>query len=314
MEILRDESSISKRKFENTAVTIGVFDGVHRGHVQVLSRLLDIAASGKHSEAVVLTFDRHPMSVVHPESAPSLLTTLEEKLSVFDEMGVKIAVVEHFTSEVASKVYSSYIADRLVGTLGMRHLVIGYDFHLGRGRTGSREALEAEGRRLGFGVTVVPPVVLEGSVISSTRIRHDIMAKKISRAARFLGRPFFFDAEVVRGEGIGRSLGFPTANLLVGDSSKLLPPRGVYIVEVDTPDGRFGGMMNIGSTPTIRVGSQRRIEVHIFRFSGDLLGKRVRVHCLSFMREEIRFADLEALREQLLQDRGEAMRFLEKKH
>jgi riboflavin kinase/FMN adenylyltransferase len=195
----------------------------------------------------------------------------------------------------------------------MRHLVVGYDFHLGRGREGSQERFVAEGKRLGFAVTIVPPIVVQGSVISSTRIRGMIVAHRLGQAARYLGRPYFFDAEVVRGEGLGRSIDFPTANLDVRDRRKLLPSGGVYAVEVDVGAKRYGGMMNVGSAPTMHSDGSRHIEAHLFDFSGELYGERVRVHCLRYVREERRFASAAELRARLMQDEETARRILQKK-
>jgi riboflavin kinase/FMN adenylyltransferase len=314
MEIIRHPGEIAARRFENTAVTVGVFDGVHRGHVEVLRRLGEIAAAGGRAATVLVTFDRHPLCVTHPDMAPPLLTTLDEKLGLLAGMGIDVAVVERFTPETAAIDYAAYLAGRLAGELGMRDLVVGYDFHLGRGREGSQARLAEEGRLLGFGVAIVPPVVLQGSVVSSTKIRRDVMERRLEHAARSLGRPYFFEAEVVAGEGIGRTLGFPTANLSVEDPRKLLPPRGVYAVTVDTAAGSYGGMMNVGSAPTMRGDASRRIEVHLFDFAGELRGERLRTHCVAFMREERRFAGAEELRAQLMQDRSTACGILEKKH
>jgi riboflavin kinase/FMN adenylyltransferase len=300
--------------FEDTAVTIGVFDGVHRGHTAVIGELAEIKARERLRQSIVLTFENHPLAVTHPEMVPPILTTLDEKLHVLEGLGVDVVIVESFTPEVAGTDYRAFIERELAGRLGMRHLVVGYDFRLGRGREGSRERLAAEGKRLGFGVTIVPPVVSGGSVISSTKIRGMILERKLERAARFLGRPYFFEAEVVRGEGLGRDLGFPTANLEVRDARKLLPPGGVYAVEVDAGGARRGGMMNIGSAPTMRAGGSRRIEVHLLDFSGELYGERVRTHCLRFVREERRFGSPDELRAQLMQDRDVIYRILEKKH
>jgi riboflavin kinase / FMN adenylyltransferase len=301
-------------RFEDTAVTIGVFDGLHRGHTAVIGELAGIKARERLARSIVLTFENHPLAVTHPEMVPPMLTTLDEKLHVLDGLGVDVAIVARFTPEIAGTDYRAFIERELVARLGMKHLVVGYDFRLGRGREGSRERLAAEGKRLGFGVQIVPPVVSGGTVISSTRIRAMILERKLERAGRFLGRPYFFEAEVVRGAGLGRELGFPTANLEVRDARKLLPPGGVYAVEVDAGGARRGGMMNVGSAPTMHGDGVRRIEVHLFDFSGELYGERVRTHCLRYLRDERRFASPEELRAQLMQDREVTYRLLEKKH
>ncbi|MDD4857534.1 MAG: riboflavin biosynthesis protein RibF [Candidatus Krumholzibacteria bacterium] len=314
MRIILNPDAVAPGAFVGTAVTIGVFDGIHRGHAEVIRTLVEVKRLEKRSASILLTFDTHPLAVTHPEMVPPLLMTLDEKLHVLGQMDVDCVVVEHFSKETAAIDFREYIAGRLVGRLGMKHLVVGYDLHLGRGREGSQARLVEEARRLDFAVTVVPPVVIQGSVVSSTKIRRDISERRLDHAARCLARPYFFEGEVVRGEGVGRSIGFPTANAAVASRAKLLPPGGVYAVEVDAGERRYGGMMNIGSAPTIHKDGERHVEVHLFDFEGDLVGERIRVHCLQFMREERRFGSIEELRAQLMHDRVAAYAILEKKH
>ena len=314
MKIIFGTEDLSRRSFGNTVVTVGVFDGVHRGHTEVIRTLSAIKTREERSASILLTFEAHPLTVTHPEMVPPLLTTLDEKLSVLESLDIDFAVIERFSREMADTDYRTFIGKRLVETLGMKHLVVGYDFHIGRAREGSQERLVEEGKRLGSPVTIVPPVVLQGSVVSSTKIRRDIMERRLEHAARCLGRPYFFGAEVVKGEGLGKRIDFPTANLRVPESAKLLPPGGVYAVEVDAAGTVHGGMMNIGSAPTMHGDGARHIEVHLFDFSRELYGERLRVHCLGFLREERRFESAEKLRAQLMQDRQMAYAVLEKKH
>lgn len=311
-EVIRS-NDLPRGAFGDSAVSIGVFDGVHVGHRMVIDALCSAKAASGLSRSILITFDRHPLSLTHPAMSPRLLTTLDEKISILRQFDIDTIIIEDFNEELAATGYSEFISKRLVERLGMRHLVIGYDFHLGRGREGNREHLCAEGKRLGFDFTVVPPVVVNGSAVSSTRIRKNILERKLHRAERLLSRPYFFDADVVSGRGIGRTIGFPTINLEVPESAKLLPPRGVYAVRVGTDRGEFGGMMNIGSAPTIGADAGRRIEAHLFSFSGDLYGSRVRTHCLEYIREEREFAGKEELRAQLARDGEAARRVLEKK-
>lgn len=314
MKVVIGPQDIARASFADTVVTIGVFDGVHRGHAEVIRKLAGIKRSEGMSASVLLTFDRHPLAVTHPEMVPPLLTTLEEKLSLLGGMDVDCVVIERFSEDTAAVDYRSFIAETLVGSLGMRHLLVGYDFHLGKSREGSQERLIEEGRAHGFAVTVVPPFVLQGSVVSSTKIRRDVVERRFDHAERCLGRPYFFDAEVVRGEGIGARIGFPTANVEVREKGKLLPPGGVYAVEVDAGGERRGGMMNIGSAPTLHADGRRHIEVHLFEFTGEIYGERVRVHCLGYLRPERRFESTGDLRAQLMHDRETAYAVLEKKH
>lgn len=314
MEVISNPRNLEPGSFAGSAVTIGVFDGVHRGHTEVIRTLAAAKRAGGLHASILLTFDSHPLAVTHPEMAPPLLTTLPEKLHLIERMDVDVAVVERFSAATASIDYRDYIADTLVGALGMKHLVVGYDFRLGRGREGSQERLVDEGRRLGFAVTIVPPMVLGGSVLSSTRIRRDIAERRLDHAARCLGRPYFFEAAVARGAGLGRGIDFPTANVEIPDPAKLMPPAGVYAVEVEAGGVSRGGMMNIGVAPTLHADGARRIEVHLFDFAGDLYGSTLRVSCIGFLREERRFGSAEQLRAQLMHDRQTAYAMLEKKH
>ena len=311
-DLIRSEEATVLDKVDS-AVTVGVFDGVHTGHQKVISDALEKAREAGLQRTILVTFDRHPMSVTRPEAAPGLLTTLDEKLSLLQGLGLDVIFVEKFDEVTASIPYADYIRNRLAGSLGMRQLIVGYDFHLGRGRQGGSEALIEEGERSGFGVTVVPPVVVGGTAVSSTRIREDVMDRKMGRAARFLTRPFFFDADVESGGGVGRELGYPTANACVAHSEKLIPPGGAYAVTVDTGGASYGGMMNIGLAPTVRCDGRESIEVHLFDFDGDLYGSRLRINVVQYVRDERRFGGREELMDQLLRDNVKVRRILEKK-
>ncbi len=312
MKVIEDIFRLDRSVPDDTAVTVGVFDGVHIGHRDVIERLLEVKRKEKRRASVLLTFDRHPLGVVHPEAMPPLLTTLDEKLSLLDSTGVDYVCVMRFSRETASIDYRSFVRDALIGRLGMRHLVIGYDFHLGSGRAGSQELLREEGVRSGFGVTIVPPVVLGGRVVSSTKIRSALLARRLDVARRLLGRAYFFDALVEHGSGLGSGLGFPTANLAVDDPVKLVPPAAVYAVRAELDGERYDGMMNIGSAPTLQSDGRRRIEVHLFGFVGELYGRRIRIHCIRSIRKEKRFVGSDELKAQLMQDREKVMRILEK--
>ena len=311
-ELIRSENSADLERVDS-AVTIGVFDGVHTGHQEFISEAIAKAREAELSRTVLVTFDRHPMSVTRPEAAPGLLTTLDEKLSLLQGLDLDLILVEKFDDATAAIPYADYIRKRLVGSLGMKQLIVGYDFHLGKGRQGGSEVLIEEGGRSGFGVTVVPPVVVGGTAVSSTRIRKDVMERKMGRAARFLTRPYFFDADVERGGGMGRELGYPTANACVAHSEKLIPPGGAYAVTVDTGETVYGGMMNIGLAPTVRCDGRESIEVHLFDFDGDLYGSRLRINVVEYIRDERRFRGQDELMEQLLQDSVKVRGILEKK-
>ncbi|MBN2070660.1 MAG: bifunctional riboflavin kinase/FAD synthetase [Candidatus Krumholzibacteriota bacterium] len=310
-EVIRSDDLLDLNIVDST-VTVGVFDGVHVGHRKVISSLLETTEKSTGRKSILLTFDPHPLSVTHPDRNPQLLTTIDEKISLLKKLGIDIIVIERFDEKLSAIDYREFISNRLIGRLGMRHLVIGYDFHLGRNRTGDHEHLCREGRESGFAVTVVPPVIIDSEAVSSTRIRDDVREKRLREAARLLTRHYFFDADVVHGEGIGRKLDFPTANAVITHREKLVPPAGVYAVRIEVEKNIFDGMMNIGSAPTIRSDGDEKIEVHLFDFSGDLYGRRLRIHLLEYLRDEKNFASCGELQAQLLRDREKVRKILEK--
>lgn len=313
MKVLSSAEDIRSEIKGSSAVTIGVFDGFHIGHQKVVKVLKEARERGNLDNEIIVTFDRHPLSVTHPEMAPPLLTTLDEKISLLSGSGVDYVIVEEFSSEYSQTDYRLFLREKLVGRLSMSHLVIGYDFHLGRGRRGSPDLIEKESAEDSFDVTVVPPQYIDGDIVSSTRIRNHVTARELERASRYLSRDYFFDAEVVRGEKLGKSLGFPTANLSVWSKEKLIPPRGVYAVRCELSQGIYGGMMNIGTAPTVGREPEQRIEAHLFDFNGDIYGERLRVHCRGFIRDERGFSGLEELKAQLARDRVSAKRKLSKR-
>jgi riboflavin kinase/FMN adenylyltransferase len=291
-----------------TVITIGTFDGVHRGHQAVLARLRD---RGREAglRSVMVTFEPHPLEVVNPAAARPLLTVGEEKLEVLAESGIDYCVVMPFTAALAR-----YSADQFIGLLcerlHLREMVSGYDNGFGRGREGDVEAVRAIGLRRGFPVEVVPPTTTDdGRPISSTSIRRAIAGGDLRSAAEGLGRPYAVCGTVVRGEQRGRTLGYPTLNLPLPGPRKLLPPEGVYAVRVQTPDGPFGGMLNLGPRPTF--GDARvMLEAHLLDATGAWYGAHVRVEFVSRLRDVRKFDGAEALVAQLRRDEEQARRAL----
>jgi riboflavin kinase/FMN adenylyltransferase len=281
-------------------LTVGTFDGVHRGHWQVLQEIRRrAAATGRRS--VILTFHPHPLRIVRPEHAPPLLTTPLEKKEILAESGVDYAVFLPFTPVLARYSPRRFVEEILLGRLGVEELVIGYDHGFGRGRSGDVDTLREIGRELGFAVDVVEPVETDGEPISSTRVRRALQEGDVEKARAGLGRPYSLRGLVVRGEGRGRTLGFPTANLAVTSSGKLIPPPGIYAVRAVLRRGTYPGALHVGPRPTFR-GSPPSIELHLMDFSGDLYGEEIRVDFIRYLREVRPFSSVEALIGQMRED------------
>jgi len=289
---------------EGTVVTVGSFDGVHRGHEAVLREIASRArAAGRHS--VLVTFDPHPMAVVNPAAAPPLLTTGPERREILAQTGLDYAVLLHFDRALAAMAPEEFVRRVLVRGCGMRELVIGHDHGFGRGRQGDVDLLRRLGGELGFAVDEVPALEVEGHPVSSTRVRRAVAGGDLSLAARLLGRRYFATGRVERGDGRGRTIGFPTANLGAVPARKLLPPDGVYAVRVEWRGGQAAGMMNLGGRPTFQQAG-RALEVHLLDFEGNLYGEWLKLEWVARLRDVRRFPSAEALRAQLEHDRSTA--------
>lgn len=291
-DIARDDQSV---------VTVGTFDGVHRGHRVILDHLLE-RADERGGSSTLVSFDPHPRSVVREQEVP-LLTTVEERAAILETMGLDRFVVIPFSPEFAQKPPEAYVEDVLVERIGLQEITVGYDHRFGRKRAGDVDLLRECGERFGFAVDVIPPQKVDQDVVSSRRIR-SLLAEEgnVARAADLLGRSYELNGTVARGEGRGRQIGFPTANIALDDPRKLVPKRGVYATLVTLPDGTTcGGMMNIGRRPTFDE-MEVTVEVHLFDFEGDLYGERLSVQFLQRLRDEQKFDSADALAMQLSED------------
>lgn len=288
-----------------TVVAVGTFDGVHRGHRDVLDRLAARAAQ-LEMRSVLVTFEPHPLEVVNPAAAPLLLTVGEEKREVLAESGIDYLAVVPFTRALARYRAEQFVNVVLRERFRMEYLLMGHDHGFGRNREGDVEVLQALGAREGFHVEVVAPVsVGDGRPISSTSIRRAVAGGDLERAAHALGRPYSLGGRVVRGESRGRRLGFPTINVAPPSARKLLPPQGVYAVRVQTPTGAHGGMLNLGPRPTFGDYSFG-IEAHLFDGAGDWYGAWVRIDFIARLRDTLKFESPGALAEQLRRDEDAA--------
>ena len=290
---------------KGTVITVGTFDGVHRGHRDVIERVVARARSLK-IPSVLVTFDPHPMEIVNPSAAPPLLSTHDEKLEVIAETGIDYLAVVPFTRLLASYSAEDFVELILRRCFRMRELLIGYDHGFGRQRTGDVNVLRSLGERDGFRVEAVDPVSTpDGHSVSSTSIRRAVAGGDLVRAAAGLGRLYSVSGRVVEGAQRGRTIGFPTLNLGPPPPRKLLPPEGVYAVRVQTASGPVGGMMNLGPRPTFG-DSATSLEAHLFDTTGDFYGAHVRVDFVARLRETRKFASAEQLSAQLRHDEREA--------
>jgi riboflavin kinase/FMN adenylyltransferase len=301
---LTDESGLPPH-VTGTVITVGTFDGVHRGHRDVVERLVKRARSLK-IPSVLVTFEPHPLEIVNPSAAPLLLTTHYEKQEVLAETGIDYLAVIPFTAELAAYSAEDFVELILRRCFRLRELLIGYDHGFGRQRAGNVDVLKMLGERDGFRVEVVAPVSTpDGHSVSSTFIRRAVAGGDLLRAAESLGRPYSVSGRVIQGARRGRTIGFPTLNLGSPPPRKLLPPEGVYAVRVQTPSGPVGGMMNLGPRPTFG-DSATSLEAHLFDTSGDFYGAHVRIDFVARLRETRKFASTELLASQLAHDERDA--------
>jgi riboflavin kinase/FMN adenylyltransferase len=297
------------RARDGAVVTVGTFDGMHRGHILVLERTAH-AATRAGLAGVALTFDPHPLDIVNPSAAPPLLTLWDEKLEAMAQTPIDYLAVIPFTQELSSYAAEEFVDKVLIDRLGMRELIIGHDHGFGRGRAGDVESLRMMGRRRGFPVEVVDAVLgSDGAPISSTAIRRAVAHGDLPRASDGLGRRYSFAGRVTSGEGRGRLLGFPTLNLELASRRKLLPPQGVYAVVTQGREGFHGGMMNLGPRPTFGDAAVS-LEVHLFDVAGDWYAQNVRVEFVSRLRDTMKFSGAAELVAQLQRDAEHARRAL----
>lgn len=293
----------NEKHLRGCIVAVGTFDGVHIGHQTLISRAVSLAR-GADVPCVVFTFRNHPLSVLAPERVPPFLSSPEERRGVFASLGVNLVIEEPFTKELASLSAEEFLT-RLVEALSPRTVVVGANFSFGAGGHGTPEFLALQGEALGFHVENVPLLSREGKTVSSTRIRALLLAGDVRLAGALLGRPFSIAGEVVHGDERGRTLGFPTANLLP-PTEEACPMNGAYAVRVEIEKGEEQiGVANVGNNPTFG-GGERRVETHLLDFSADLYGQKITVRFIERLREEKKFPSPEALVEQIRRDEQKA--------
>ncbi|MDQ1141569.1 bifunctional riboflavin kinase/FAD synthetase [Pedobacter agri] len=323
------------QRLDNAVVTIGTFDGVHFGHQKIIRQLV-AKAKADHGESVILTFFPHPRMIIDPENQDlKLINTINEKAAILKELGVDHLIITPFTRDFSNQTPEEYIQHTLVENIGTKHIIIGYDHRFGKDRTGNLTDLKAAGVHFGFTVEEIMEQDIHDVAVSSTKIRQALLAGDVSLAADYLGYPFSIFGRVIKGDKIGRTIGFPTANLFVEETYKLIPGDGIYAVTVEmsleseklkgeseksklqsgetdiqpTPStlnlqpSTFRGMAYIGQRPTIN-GMTRNIEVNIFDFDQEIYGQDIKMNFLKFLRHDVKFTGLEALTLQLQKDKA----------
>jgi riboflavin kinase/FMN adenylyltransferase len=296
---------------KNAVVTIGTFDGVHLGHRKIIERIKQLAkASG--GETVILTFFPHPRMILHPEDqALKMINTMDEKAELLEQLGVDHLIITPFSRDFSNQTAEEYIRDILVNKIGTKKIVIGYDHRFGKDRMGGLAELQQMAPVYDFEVVEIPEQDIHDVAVSSTRIRNALLGDEIELANEFLGYSFFITGKVNRGDQIGRTIGYPTANILIEETYKLIPADGIFAVKVILDGQEHKGMGYIGHRPTIN-GMTRNIEVNIFDFNRDIYTQSIRMEFLFYVRGDIKFTSLEDLTIQLGKDKEAVMALLNK--
>jgi riboflavin kinase/FMN adenylyltransferase len=303
MKVVREISDI--RIDTGSALTVGSFDGVHLGHKSIFENLIAISEK-QNLESVIITFDPHPRKVLGTADKNfKLLTSLDEKIELFEQIGIDQILIITFTKEFAKLSYRQFVENILVEKLNVREMVIGYDHHFGKDREGGMDKLIELGKIHGFSVKQISPFTTNGKTISSSLIRQLLEEGEIEKANEFLGRQYSIKGKVVKGVGRGREIGFPTANIQLENEDKVVPKRGVYAVDVVYENKLFKGMMNIGNRPTFNFDSLT-LEVHIFKFTVYIYDAFIKICFKKYIREEKKFSNVNELKTQLIDDKNKS--------
>ncbi len=306
MKSKNSEPSLLKK---NSIVTIGTFDGVHVGHQEILKRLITISEI-EELESVVLTFFPHPRMVLQKDSKIKLLNTIDERYDILTDLGIDRIVIQKFTKEYSRLTAIEFIRDILVNKLKAKIVVVGYDHHFGRNRSANIEDLKEYGEVYNFKVVEIPAQDIANVAVSSTKIRSALAKGDVARANKYLGYNFMLTGTVVKGNGLGKTINFPTANISIEEDYKLIPKKGVYIVNAILEDNLVYGMMNIGKKPTVK-GKKKTIEVHFFDYDKDIYGQKLQINLLKRIRNEEKFDSIKLLQDQLIKDRLFALAFID---
>jgi riboflavin kinase/FMN adenylyltransferase len=292
MKIIKDLAEITRD--EKSVITLGTFDGLHLGHQQIVNEVIEKSKqiSGKN---FLLTFEPHPRKVIPGRNDVKLLSTLEEKIEILEKLGLENLFVINFTTEFSKQSPEDFVKKYLIDGIGLKEIVIGYDHHFGKERDGNFELLQKMGKRFSFSVRLIPEFSVEGETISSTKIRNALLAGDVVIAGKMLGRFYSFKGLIVRGDGRGRKLGFPTANISVDDQDKLIPAKGIYAAECVVENKKHFGLLSLGSRPTFHKDGEIIPEFYIFDFDKDIYDQVMQVNLVEKIRDEEKFNSVEEL-------------------
>ena len=297
MKIYKDLDSFTK--IEHAVVTTGTFDGVHQGHVDIIKEL---CKKNNNQESVLITFFPHPRQVLFPDQAIKFINTFDEKVELFSNYEIDHLVIQEFNFDFSRISSIEYIRDVLKRKIGLKKLIIGHDHHFGRNREASAIHIEEYAQLYDFEYKTILPLKLNGLIVSSTKIRNALQAGEIGLANSLLGYEFFFQGRIIQGKGLGRTIGFPTANIEIVNKNKLIPGNGVYAVFVKFENKKYKGMLNIGFNPTFEE-KELSIELNIFNFKSEIYGKQIKVFFKKKIRDEKKFNSINELKNQLSKDK-----------
>lgn len=289
-------------------VTIGTFDGVHKGHESIIKNLIQNASKSNY-ESVLLTFFPHPRIILNQEENIKLLNTLKEKIIILENLGVNNLIIQPFTKEFSQLSANDFVEQVLVNKLKCKKIIVGYDHRFGNNREASVKELIEFGNKFNFDVQEISAKQIKEISISSTKIRNALLQGNIEVANNYLGYPYSITGKIIKGKQVGRTINFRTANIEIDENYKLIPKEGVYAVKVFIKNKEHLGMMNIGKNPTVNLQKQS-VEVHIFNFNKDIYNQNITVSLFHFIREEKKFSDLMALQNQLTKDKEQALNLL----
>jgi len=294
---------------KKTILTLGTFDGVHIGHKKILERITENTENGKY-ESLVLTFFPHPRMVLQEKSEIRLLNTIGEKIKLLEATGIENLIVHPFNESFSRLTAEEFVRTILVEKFQIQKIIIGHDHRFGRNRTANIDDLIAFGIEYGFEVEQISAEEIEDVSVSSTKIRKALNEGNMALANEYLGYNYFLNGTIVKGKQLGRTIGFPTANINIEEDYKLIPKIGVYVVKATINDETLFGMMNIGFNPTVN-GEKQTIEVHLFNFDKDIYDQNIEVSLLHYIRDEQKFSSVDALKAQLNQDKIESLAFID---